>query len=129
MLPKFETEFSEFGGGYSGYSSGGAGHPGPHPGYNGGGGKGFGGSSGSPGGSSWFGGGGCKCAACAAKKLKASIMAAVLFAVLASPFAFGLVNSAVGRLVRVVGPSGVPTLAGLAIHAAVYGLITRRLMH
>lgn len=107
-------------------------------GYAKGGGKGYakgGGGYGSfkkPGSLFDFGGGGgdkCPCAECKKKKLKAAVLAAVLFAILASPFAFKTVDSIVGRVVKVVGPTGVPTIAGLALHALVYGLVTRRLMH
>lgn len=62
-------------------------------------------------------------------KVKASLMAALLFIVIASPELFGIMQSLLGSLVRVATPSGVPTAFGLVLHAAVYGLITYGLMH
>ena len=74
---------------------------------------------------------GCGCPMCPSHqgmKLRASLMAAALFAVVASPQLFGVVQNLLGGLVRVTS-GGVPTLPGLLLHAAVYGLIVYLLMH
>jgi len=56
-------------------------------------------------------------------------MAALLFAVIASPQLFGIMQGLLGSLFRVAAPGGVPTLAGLALHAVVYGLVVYFIMH
>lgn len=58
-----------------------------------------------------------------------SVMAAVLFFVIASPFTYGIVQSLLGGLVTIASSSGAPTLAGLVAHSVVYGLISFGLMH
>ncbi len=79
--------------------------------------------------------GSCGCNSCLTgkhgKKLKirASIMAALLFIVIASPEVFGFMQKILGGLVRVASPAGVPTAAGLVLHGLVYGLITYGLMY
>lgn len=62
-------------------------------------------------------------------KIIASVMAAALFFVIGSPVLYGLVHAILGGLVRIVGTNGAPTIAGLAIHSAVYGLLSYALMH
>jgi hypothetical protein len=61
-------------------------------------------------------------------KVRASIMAALVFIVIASPEMFGLVQSLLGGIVRVTS-GGVPTAIGLVLHGIVYGLISYGLMH
>lgn len=72
----------------------------------------------------------CGCILCLSNnKVRASIMAAVLFAVVASPQLFSLMQSLLGGLFRVASSAGTPTLAGLILHAVVYGLLSFGLMH
>lgn len=61
-------------------------------------------------------------------KIKASVMAGLLFVVLASPEVFGFMQKIAGGLFRVAN-AGVPTAAGLLLHAFVYGLVTFGLMY
>lgn len=62
------------------------------------------------------------------QKLMASVQAALLFAVIASPQVFALMQQLLGGLFRVTTTGGVPTNAGLVLHAAVYGGIVYLLM-
>lgn len=72
------------------------------------------------------------------RKVQASLVAALLFFVISSPFTYKAVDSVVGSIVRAVVPqaasffkiaeAGCPTNYGLAVHAAVFGLITYFLM-
>jgi hypothetical protein len=60
-------------------------------------------------------------------QLTASVIAAALFFVVGSPFMYSLVQSLLGGVVT-VARGGSPTLAGLLIHSAVFGLATLALM-
>lgn len=71
--------------------------------------------------------GSCGCSLCPHGKARASIAAALLFVVLASPDTFALVQRILGSLIRITS-AGVPTPAGLIVHSAVFGLITYLLM-
>lgn len=62
-------------------------------------------------------------------KVRASLISAVLFAIVASPQLFALMQGLLGGLVRVTSASGVPTLAGLVLHSVVFGLIVYAFMH
>ena len=72
------------------------------------------------------------------RKVQASLVAALLFFVISSPFTYKLVDGLVGGIVGTIAPqlrnvlkiaeAGCPTNYGLAVHAAVYGLITYLLM-
>lgn len=72
------------------------------------------------------------------RKVQASMVAALLFFVISSPFTYKLVDNLVGGIVRAIIPqfasffkiaeAGCPTNYGLAVHAAVYGLVTYFLM-
>ena len=75
----------------------------------------------------------CGCAWCPKSgdqgvKIKASVMSALLFVVIASPELFGVMQSLLGSLVRVASPAGVPTATGLVLHAVVFGLLVFALM-
>lgn len=61
-------------------------------------------------------------------KVKASVMSALLFIVIASPELFGLMQSLLGGLARVATPGGVPTAFGLLLHGAVFGLVVYAMM-
>lgn len=72
------------------------------------------------------------------RKVQASLVAALLFFVISSPFTYKLVDNIVGGIVTSIIPqaasffkiaeAGCPTNYGLMVHAAVYGLITYLLM-
>ena len=72
------------------------------------------------------------------RKIQASLVAALLFFVISSPFTYKFVDNIVGSIVRAIIPqaagffkiaeAGCPTNYGLAVHAAVYGIITYFLM-
>lgn len=61
-------------------------------------------------------------------KVMASVKAALLFAVIASPALYNLVQQLLGWLVT-VAVNGRPTLAGLLLHSVVYGLVVYFLMY
>ncbi len=66
-----------------------------------------------------------------ADKWKASVMAGVLFAVIASPFLYKLVAGLLKPIFgdrEIVDMNGCPTMIGLALHAVVFTLIVRFLM-
>lgn len=60
-------------------------------------------------------------------QVSASLLAAVLFFVIGSPFVYGLVQALLGGLVT-VARDGAPTTAGLFLHSVVFGLATLALM-
>lgn len=72
------------------------------------------------------------------RKVQASLVAALMFFVISSPFTYKLVDGLVGTVVRALIPqaagffkiaeAGCPTNYGLMVHAAVYGLLTYFLM-
>lgn len=74
----------------------------------------------------------CGCLLCPKRvsnpQVRASLMAALLFFIVASPRLFALMQQVLGGLVRIAAPGGSPTLAGLLVHAAVYGLVVYALM-
>lgn len=75
---------------------------------------------------------GCGCMLCPKRvsnpQVRASLMAAVLFFIVASPQLFSLMQQLLGGLVRIAAPGGSPTTAGLVVHAAVYGFAVYALM-
>ena len=72
------------------------------------------------------------------RKLQASLVAALLFYVVSSPFTYRFVDQIVGGVVGSVGPqfttlfkiaeAGCPTNYGLLVHSVVFGLVTYYLM-
>lgn len=60
-------------------------------------------------------------------KAMASIHAAILFAIVASPATYGLTQRLFGGLFKVAS-NGTPTVAGLLLHALVYGLLAYAIM-
>ena len=62
-------------------------------------------------------------------KVRASIMAGLLFAIVASPQLFQVMQSILGGLVTIASSSGVPTFLGLVLHSAVYAIIVYFLMY
>lgn len=72
------------------------------------------------------------------RKVQASLIAALLFFVISSPFTYKLVDNLIGGIVGAIIPqfasffkiaeAGCPTNYGLAVHAVVYGLVTYFLM-
>ena len=61
-------------------------------------------------------------------KMTRSAMLAILFFILASPEAFALVQALLGDVVRIANGNGVPTLAGLLVHALVFGALVLAMM-
>lgn len=61
------------------------------------------------------------------KKFLISIMAALLFFIIANPSTFRVMRSVVGKWVS--SPTGCPSTGGLALHTAVYMLLTWGLMN
>lgn len=60
--------------------------------------------------------------------MRYSLHAALLFLIVSSPFVYRLVQGLVGAVFTVAAPSGCPTLAGLVLHAAVFGALVYFLM-
>lgn len=61
-------------------------------------------------------------------KVMASVQSALIFAIIASPQLFGVMQGLLGSLFRITTAAGVPTTLGLLLHAVVYGLIVYGLM-
>ena len=57
-----------------------------------------------------------------------SIIAGLLFLLIASPFLFNAVNSVTSSFGLIIANSGCPNLGGLLLHAIVFMLIVRLLM-
>lgn len=57
-----------------------------------------------------------------------SIQSALLFLVIALPFTYKLVQALLGKLITIASPSGCPTVAGVVVHAVVFGLLVYLLM-
>lgn len=62
------------------------------------------------------------------QKWKYTLMTTLIFLIIANPYTYSLVNSLLGKFVRIATPSGCPTPAGLAVHAVVFTLILRFIM-
>ena len=62
------------------------------------------------------------------KKWYLSLVAGLLFLIIAAPFTFRLTDSLFGLFGLHVVEDGCPTIAGLLIHTVVFILITRLLM-
>lgn len=72
------------------------------------------------------------------RKLQASLVAALLFYVVSSPFTYRFVDQVVGGVVGSIVPqfttlfkiaeAGCPTNYGLLVHSVVFGLVTYYLM-
>ena len=60
-------------------------------------------------------------------KATASLQAAILFAIVASPATYSLTQGLLGGLFKVTS-NGVPTVAGLLLHAVVFGLLAYLIM-
>ena len=73
------------------------------------------------------------------RKVQASLVGALLFYVVSSPFTYRVVDKVVGTVVTALVPqfaslfkiaeAGCPTNYGLLVHAAVFGLVAYGLMH
>lgn len=63
-----------------------------------------------------------------AEKLQASAISAALFAVLALPATFGLVDKVFGGKNFIISKAGRPTIPGVLVHAVVFLLIVFLLM-
>lgn len=72
------------------------------------------------------------------RKVQASLVAALLFFVISSPFTYKFVDNIVGGIVTAIIPqfasvfkiaeAGCPTNYGLLVHSVVFGLVTYFLM-
>lgn len=72
------------------------------------------------------------------RKAQAALVAALLFFVISSPFTYRIVDQIVGGVVTAILPqmasvfkvaqAGCPTTYGLALHAAVFGLVSYMMM-
>lgn len=62
------------------------------------------------------------------QKWKYTLITTLIFLIIANPYTYSLVNSLLGKFVKIASPSGCPTAAGLTIHAIVFTLILRGIM-
>jgi len=63
-----------------------------------------------------------------AKKWKYTLITTIIFLVIANPYTYILVNTLLGKLVKITNPVGCPTIAGLLLHAVVFTLLLRWVM-
>jgi hypothetical protein len=61
-------------------------------------------------------------------KAMASLQAAILFIIVANPVTYRFVQTIFGCIFKVANSSGCPTIAGLILHALVFGLLSYGLM-
>lgn len=62
------------------------------------------------------------------KKWKYTLITTIIFLIIANPYTYILVNSLLGKLVKIATPVGCPTTAGLILHAIVFTLLLRGVM-
>ena len=62
------------------------------------------------------------------KKWKYTLITTIIFLIIANPYTYILVNSLLGKLVKIASSTGCPTTAGLLIHAVVFTLLLRGVM-
>jgi hypothetical protein len=62
------------------------------------------------------------------KKWKYTLMTTIIFLIIANPYTYILVNSLLGKFVKIASSTGCPTTAGLLIHAVVFTLLLRGVM-
>ena len=65
------------------------------------------------------------------QKWKYSVIAGILFFIIANPTVYKVVDKIVGSILgkmRIAGPAGCPTTVGLLLHSIVYMLVIRLLM-
>ena len=62
------------------------------------------------------------------KKWKYSIIAAVIFLIVACPYTYSIVHDLLKSFVKIIDSNGCPTNAGCIIHAIVFTLILRGVM-
>jgi len=63
-----------------------------------------------------------------AHELESTALAIVVFALISSPFMYGITNSILGKVVATTDVNNVPTIAGLILHSIVFGGIVFGLM-
>ena len=63
-----------------------------------------------------------------AKKWKYTLITTIIFLIVANPYTYILVNTLLGKLVKIANPVGCPTTAGLLLHAVVFTLLLRWVM-
>jgi len=64
-----------------------------------------------------------------ADKARYSFYSAIIFLILASPPVYKLVDQLLGSIIRIANPAGCPTIAGVVVHAIVFGLIVFGMMN
>merc|ERR1711871_945613 len=64
-----------------------------------------------------------------AKKWKYTLITTIIFLIVANPYTCILVNTLLGKLVKIASPVGCPTTAGLLLHAVVFTLLLRWVMN
>ena len=62
------------------------------------------------------------------KKWKYTLITTIIFLIIANPYTYILVNSLLGKFVKIASSTGCPTTAGLLIHAVVFTLLLRGVM-
>ena len=55
--------------------------------------------------------------------LQALLLPCILFALVSAPATYKLVQSVVGKVVKISDSNGCPTMEGLVLHTLVYGLL------
>ena len=75
---------------------------------------------------------GCSCPWCPggrrALKLRVALTSALLFIIIGSPATYQVVQKLLGRVITIASGSGLPTTAGLLVHAVVFALAVLLLM-
>jgi threonine/homoserine/homoserine lactone efflux protein len=62
------------------------------------------------------------------KKWKYTLITTVIFLLIANPYTYMIVQSLLGKFIKIASPSGCPTIAGLLVHAVVFTLLLRLVM-
>jgi hypothetical protein len=62
------------------------------------------------------------------KKWKYTLIATVVFLIIACPYTYSVVHELLKSFVKIVDSNGCPTKAGCIVHAAVFALIIRAIM-
>lgn len=62
-------------------------------------------------------------------KWRVSILAGLIFMVIASPISYSILNAITSQVGIIMSVSGSPTFMGLVITGIIYALVTRAIMH
>ena len=63
-----------------------------------------------------------------AHELESTVLAIVVFALVSSPFMYGITNKVLGNIIATADSNKVPTTAGLILHSIVFGVVVFGLM-